>query len=257
MDIEEIGQVKQIVLMYHDIYRIHPSESGFQNPTAIKYKVKADRFEDHVAAIDEYLRRYKLSADTVDFTFDDGGVSFLTLAAPILEKYGFRGKFYISTDYIGSKGFLDASQIKVLRSRGHTVGSHSHSHPERMSAMTDQEIADEWNISQRILTDILNDTSKYASIPNGYSSRKVLDAMYNARISNIDTSATTTTKTRFKNAIIRGRYAVTDDFTTKQVMQIISSPSFRLRKAIRWHILSFAKAILGDTYLSLRTKLSK
>lgn len=248
--------MKQIVLMYHDIYRGSASESGFQNPTAIKYKVRADRFEAQVAAIKEYIHDKDLSPSYIDFTFDDGGVSFLTIAAPVLEKYGFRGTFYISTGLIGRNGFLNSEQIKELERRGHIVGSHSHSHPERMSAMTKDQITLEWQTSQDTLTKILGHTPDTASIPNGYSSKEVLDAMISSGITSIDTSATTTKQSRYLNSRIRGRYAITDDMTTAQVMQIITSPAFRFKKAMRWQILQIAKALLGNAYLSIRSKIS-
>lgn len=248
--------MKCIVLMYHDIYRDSTTESGFQNPTAIKYKVRADRFEAQVAAIDSYLRKRKLPASSIDFTFDDGGISFLTVAAPILEKYGFRGIFFVSTGYIGANGFLDVNQIKELQHRGHLIGNHSHSHPERMSVMTTQELNDEWYTSQMILTEVLGHKPKVASIPNGYSSAKVLDAMVDADLTIIDTSATTTYQSHHKDAIIRGRYVITDDMTTDQVIRIISSPVYRIKKAIKWSVLNCAKAILGNSYLKIRAKLS-
>lgn len=241
-----------IVLMYHDIYRNNPLESGFLNSTAIKYKIRADRFEDQVAMIDNYLQKNKLPVNTIEFTFDDGGESFLTVAAPILEKYGFRGIFYISTGYIGTKGFLDANQIKELSNRGHIVGSHSHSHPERMSALSENEVYDEWRISQMMLTEVLGKTPTYASIPNGYKSKEVLKAMSSVGISIIDTSAATTSQSHFNKAIIRGRYVITADTKIDDVMRIITSPIYRFKKSLRWQILSFAKLILGDAYLKIR-----
>jgi peptidoglycan/xylan/chitin deacetylase (PgdA/CDA1 family) len=57
------------------------------------------------------------------FTFDDGGVSFLDLIAPALERHGWRGLFFIATNWIGSPGFLKASQIAELRQRGHHIGT--------------------------------------------------------------------------------------------------------------------------------------
>ena len=249
--------MKQIVLMYHDVYRDSPSESGFQNATAIKYKVNAKLFEEHVAAIDSYLQQHKLPTDTVDFTFDDGGSSFLTVVAPVLEKYGFRGKFYISTGYIGSEGFLDAAQIKELSNRGHIIGSHSHSHPERMISMSIDDINDEWRISQKILTEILYKTPSYASIPNGYQSKEVLQAMNSSGISTIDTSATTTRLSHFNNSIVRGRYAITDGTKVDEVLRLLTSPICRLHKSLRWHILSIAKKILGNTYLTIRAFISQ
>ena len=69
-----------------------------------------------------------LQGKDVLFTFDDGGVSFVTKAAPILEKYGHKGVFFVSTKYIGTPGVLSAGQVKELELRGHVVGTHSHSH---------------------------------------------------------------------------------------------------------------------------------
>lgn len=243
--------------MYHDIYRNSPTESGFQNPTALKYKVHLNKFEAQVASVYEYLKAKNLPVETVDFTFDDGGESFLTIAAPILEKHGFKGKFFISTNFIGSKGFLNTDQIKELNRRGHIIGSHSHSHPERMSSLSQQEIIEEWKISQLKLKEILGEIPTCASIPNGYSSKTILQAMVEAGITNIDTSATTTHIRKFHNASIRGRFAITDEMPVDEVMLLIKSPFCRLKKNIRWRLLSIAKIILGDSYLKLRNTLTK
>lgn len=249
--------MKSIVLMYHDIYRKSPEESGFQNATAIKYKVNAKSFEQHVASIDKYLRDRKLPADTVKFTFDDGGLSFLTEAAPILEKYGFRGIFFISTAYIGSDKFLNVEDIKELVRRGHIIGSHSHTHPERISAIGLDEIKDEWKYSQMLLTEILGKPSIVASIPNGYSSDAVLNAMNEEGISKIYTSSPTTKVNKFRNSQIIGRYVITDNDDVSTVMSIVSSPLFRFKQNFRFICLGIAKAILGDTYLKIRNKMIK
>lgn len=244
--------MKSVVLMYHDIYRKSPQESGFQNATAIKYKVSAESFEKQVSAIDTYLRDHKLPADTVTFTFDDGGKSFLTEAAPILEKYGFSGIFFISTAYIGSDKFLNVDDIKELVRRGHVVGSHSHTHPERISAIGRENIQNEWKTSQFILTEILGKPSYIASIPNGYSSNAVLQAMNKASYTEIYTSAPTTRTSKFMNAQVIGRYVVTDKDDVDSVMSIVRSPLFRFKQNIRFNCLGLAKTVLGDTYLKIR-----
>lgn len=249
--------MKQIVLMYHDIYHDNTAESGFQNATALKYKVSAENFEQQVAVIGEYLRKNNLSASHVEFTFDDGGVSFLTVAAPILEKYGFRGTFFISTEYIGTEKFLDADQVRELARRGHRIGSHSHSHPERMSSMSQNEINEEWNVSNHILNGILGTTPSVASIPNGYKSRNVIMAMVISGITEIHTSTPTTSVKAFRDAIVKGRFAITCDDTPQSVITLISSPITRFRKETRQKLLDFTKAILGDAYLSIRKRLTK
>lgn len=106
-----------ICLMYHDIVTRDDKSSGFQNESAFQYKVNEKDFEKQVKA---------LRGKDVIFSFDDGGVSFITEAAPILEKYGFKGFFFISTKYIDTPGFLSREQVKCLAEHGHCVGSHSY-----------------------------------------------------------------------------------------------------------------------------------
>lgn len=249
--------MSKVVLMYHDIYIHDTSESGFQNSTALKYKVARDKFEKQVSFIDDYLRTNKLPADAVEFTFDDGGESFLTVAAPILEKYGFRGIFFITTGYIGTKGFLNVEQIKELVKRGHTVGSHSHSHPERMCVLSKNDISEEWEVSQMLLTEILLQKSTVASIPNGYSSKDVLYSMVDAGINTIYTSDPTTKHKKVENAEIIGRYVVTDDDSLETVKSVVISEKVRLLKYLRFKSLGIAKTLLGDFYLTIRNKLTK
>ena len=51
----------------------------------------------------------------------------------MLERYGWPGYFFVATDWIGRPGFLNAAQFRELDSRGHVIGSHSCSYPERMA----------------------------------------------------------------------------------------------------------------------------
>ena len=67
-------------------------------------------------------------------TFDDGGISFYTLIADRLEALGWRAHCFVPTDIIGRPGFLTRAQIQELDRRGHHIGSHSASHPARISA---------------------------------------------------------------------------------------------------------------------------
>lgn len=243
--------------MYHDVYVKDTSESGFQNSTALKYKVRADKFETQVAAVAEAVRNGLLVKEAIVFTFDDGGVSFNTVAAPILEKYGMRGLFFIATKYIDMPGFLNKEQVAQLAERGHLVGSHSHTHPERISILSKDEIASEWQTSQAILTEILGQTPQIASIPNGYSSSAVLKVMSEAGIREIHTSEPTTKRSRKYDSEIVGRYAVTDDFTTAQVMAIATDAATRHKMALRSQVLGVAKTILGPLYLVIRKILIK
>lgn len=166
-----------ISLMYHDVYKGDPSESGFQNESAFQYKIAVSQFEKQIESILNYCKRIKKDVnDIVRFTFDDGGVSFYTVIAPTLEKYGLKGIFFISTKYIGTDGFMSRDMIKELSLRGHIIGSHSHTHPQNMAQLTYDDIVSEWTESASILSAILGKKIEVASIPNGYANKSVLSA---------------------------------------------------------------------------------
>jgi peptidoglycan/xylan/chitin deacetylase (PgdA/CDA1 family) len=67
----------------------------------------------------------------VSITFDDGYASQYD-AAKILESYGYKGTFYIATDFVGNKydniSVISWEQVKDLQARGHEIGGHGASH---------------------------------------------------------------------------------------------------------------------------------
>lgn len=84
-------------------------------------------------------------------TFDDGTLDHLEIAAPELEKRGWRGTFYInpqSNDRARSR-WLNWDGIRELHRRGHEIGNHSMSHtnPQRL-AQEKQFEALAWEITE-------------------------------------------------------------------------------------------------------------
>lgn len=73
--------------MYHDVYIKNPLETGFQSKGANIYKLSIDDFDKQISSLVKYKNKIRL-------TFDDGGISFHSVIAPILEKYGFKGFFF-------------------------------------------------------------------------------------------------------------------------------------------------------------------
>lgn len=232
-----------INLMYHDISVGSDVSSGFQTEVSMVYKVDASEFE----------RQVKLCVGKdVAFTFDDGGESFYTEAAPILEKYGFKGIFFVSTAYIGTPGFLTEEQIKELDARGHIIGSHTHNHLRNLSLLDKQTIENEWSKSVEILSNILNKKIKYASLPNGNGSSVVNDAIRKTGITELYTSVPTTKIVNDKGMNIIGRYTVLKSLSSTEVYNIVFSKQTRNRLYIKWYAISIVKKILGKQYYSLR-----
>ena len=238
-----------IALMYHDVYKDNPKESGFRNDSASQYKVKFDQFENQVQSIAEYCRKAgREIRDVVEFTFDDGGVSFLTLVAPVLERYNLRGVFFISTKYIGSEGFLSQEMIKELSERGHTIGSHSHSHPKNISKLTYDEMVSEWKESMDVLSAILGKTVDMASIPNGFSSKDVLTACHYGGARIVYTSKPTTSCAYAGGVELRGRYVVHNTTDAAAVVKLVSEKAYRASLYMKYIALSSCKFLFGNYY---------
>lgn len=237
-----------INLMYHDISIDTDMSSGFQTKVSMDYKVDAQVFEDQVR---------KCQGKSVSFTLDDGGESFLTMAAPILEKYGFKGVFFISTKYIGTKGFLSVDQIKELDARGHIIGSHTHSHPKNLSLLSFDEIYSEWKTSVDILREILGKPITIASIPNGRGSKKVSEAAQQAGITELHTSEPTIIDKKKEGVTLVGRYAILRSMRTEFVLDIVNSWKTRYLLRIKWRVINIFKLLLGRHYYNLRKRLTK
>src|SRR5689334_16337968 len=131
-------------LMYHDVVPAGEEDSsGFPGRDAALYKVTPELFEEHLRATG--VRH--VSDTSLAITFDDGGESAMR-AAEALERHGRVGHFFVTTNYIGTRGFVTASDLRELNRRGHVIGSHSCSHPLRMGHCSWPQLMDEWTRSR-------------------------------------------------------------------------------------------------------------
>ncbi len=170
--------MRVVCLLYHDVVESNNwDSSGFTGPGTARYKLSRGEFAAHLGAIanvrgDAPHRAHDLlkpSAAPFPFllTFDDGGGSASTCIAGLLQEHGWCGHFFVTAGKIGERGFLTRSQIREIRSNGHIIGSHSFSHPVRMSQCSREQLLQEWTTSVQILSDILGEQVDTASVPGG------------------------------------------------------------------------------------------
>src|SRR5215831_3498733 len=176
----EGSSMKAISLGYHDV--TDDADRALRGYRAL-YKLCRSDFRRHMQCIDD--RGHRTLVRSIDgferwnretpvfLTFDDGELGSYECVAQELEARGWRGHFFITTDWIGRAGFMDRTQIRELRERGHVIGSHSCSHPSRMSKLSGKELMKEWSQSCSILSDIVGEKIRVASVPDGYYSREV------------------------------------------------------------------------------------
>lgn len=238
--------MRNIVLMYHDVYRISPTESGFQTSGSAPYKLNDIDFEKHLRLYKEYNANHP--NEQLILTFDDGGESFYSIIGPMLKRMGFIGIFFITTSMIGTPGFCTAAQIKALYDDGHIIGSHNHVHRSSVSDMSINDILKEWTKSVEILENIICDKITIASLPNGFCNPAIFKALETIGIRKVYTSLPTT-KTKEKNKIkYLGRYAITGNLSTNYINSLLTSSMARSRIAFRYKLLVILKTVFGPNY---------
>ena len=255
-------------LLYHDVVEPQDfSSSGFLGGDADIYKLTRSEFDLHlqmldrasgrgeVAVLDSAARR--LSAKSLLLTFDDGGASAVLIAS-LLEQRGWRGHFFITTDYIGKPGFVTADQIRELHRRGHVVGSHSCSHPIRMSHCTEAQLKREWTVSSQILSEILGQKLRVASVPGGFYSKPVAESAAEAGIEVLFNSHPTVRTTMVNGCLVLGRYSVQQGLSARRVVSMAQGAWLpRFQQHLFWNAKTIAKRLGGSYYLALRKSLLK
>ncbi len=256
-------------LLYHDVIENeHFSESGFNGSGPDSYKLNLPDFKSHLQvaaprlagqaeALKDFLSRGDVDTQVLRLiTFDDGGVSFLSRIAPLLEGHQAAGIFFIATKYLGTSGFLEASEVRELHDRGHIIGSHSHSHPKIISNLSYQELLQEWKISKDILSDIVGEEVLTASVPGGFYSKQVARAAEETGFKILFTSEPTNKVTKLGDCYIVGRYSIKqNDIPAKAAKIINHNPVFFAREFLYWNLKKLLKNSLGSNYLKLREKL--
>lgn len=77
----------------------------------------------------------------ISLTFDDGTIDHLSVSN-ILEKYDFRGTFFINSDNINKEGFLRRFHLIRMNEKGHEIGGHTKSGP-RLTTLNNQTLTNE------------------------------------------------------------------------------------------------------------------
>lgn len=244
MPVSSTHGLKSIAIMYHDVVDLDSDPaSGFPGFAADRYKLGREEFRRHMAAIHS-----SIGGCSVILTFDDGGSSAHDPVAGVLEHFGWRGYFFISTDWIDRPGFLTEAQICELDRRGHIIGSHSCSHPTIMSRVPLPEMSREWKASTDRLAEIVGHPVRVASVPGGYSSRAVVQTAADAGIETIFTSEPTTVVRMVGACRVHGRFVVRRGMGSEWSAGFAVGKFIpRFRQALAWRAKGLAKAVGGGS----------
>jgi len=256
-----------VSLLFHDVYAADPRESGFASDAADRYKLSTADLDAQLRGIASVRRDIPQLATELTgglkapgrpsqnrflITVDDGGVSYYTILADHLEALGWRGHCFVSTDAIGSRGFLDAAQIRELEARGHVIGSHAASHPNRFSACSVDRMRQEWARSRQVLEDLLGHEVVVASVPGGYYSRTVAHTARDTGLRMLFTSEPITAIRDEQGCSVLGRFTIRrGDGPDTARRLVLPAPSARWSAWARWNAKGLVKPLLGSAYMRL------
>jgi peptidoglycan/xylan/chitin deacetylase (PgdA/CDA1 family) len=254
--------VKSASLLYHDVVQAGRYEaSGFRGAGPDRYKLETAEFEEHLRALAQRIGYAPSAVGELGgdgsrlpwlLTFDDGGVSALRIGETLAER-GWRGHFFVTSNFIGSNGFVSTQDIRTLEGMGHVIGSHSCSHPHRMARCSWAQLHDEWSRSADVLGDIIGHPVTAASIPGGDYSKMVARAAAAAGIQQLFTSEPLLRVQNVDGCAVFGRFAIVRHVSPQRAADLAAGRRTpRLQQFASWQAKKIVKAVGGDRYLKLR-----
>jgi peptidoglycan/xylan/chitin deacetylase (PgdA/CDA1 family) len=182
------------ILMYHKVlteersgkHRIYVTVDRFKAHMQSLYKRKFTSltFKDYINFRNETKPLSEFPKKPIILTFDDGYLNNLTLALPILQKYGFKavifalGNFDIAHNYWDTqKGetedvLMNADQLKAIAKAGIEIGAHSLTHRD-LTHLSDEEAYHEILQSKVNLEQLLQSSVLSFAYPYGFYNESV------------------------------------------------------------------------------------
>ena len=138
-DLATILSKKEVpVLCYHHIRNFKPGESENMKsysvtPAAFAAQMKALSDSGYSTILPDQLYEYLvhggvLPAKPVMLTFDDTDEEQYSIGKTEMDKYGFKGVYFIMTISINRPRYMSKDQIKNLSDSGHVIAGHTWDH---------------------------------------------------------------------------------------------------------------------------------
>ena len=221
-------------LAYHEI-------SGGQ--TVYRYGVTTETFKEHVSALQQFRgkdRKYQI-------TFDDGHVSQIENALPILNSFDERAVFFITVGWTGQRrGYMNWNHLRELHACGHEVQSHGWSHV-LLTKCPAIDLVCELEKSKHMLEDQLGATVDSISMPGGRWNARVVGACFAAGYRRVFTSDPSSLVLSADNLHVMGRWMVTRHMDARKIMSLLEAkgPALTVLKA-RHRLKELFKSLIGD-----------
>jgi peptidoglycan/xylan/chitin deacetylase (PgdA/CDA1 family) len=210
---------------------------GFHGLGAPPDWIDADE-KPYWAPIETFAWIVERTADRPDvaYTFDDGNVSDLTAAVPILERFGRTAAFFILTGRLHKPGYLSPGQVRELIARGMSVGLHGRDHLDWRAA--DEETLQAETVQARAdLAEVCGRPIDTVAIPFGAYDKRV---MHHLKACGFSAIMTTDTGAADDSAQVRNRTSIRGDMS-EDVIQAIVDGRWSAARTARRLVSTFAR----------------
>jgi peptidoglycan/xylan/chitin deacetylase (PgdA/CDA1 family) len=225
---------RRLYFLYHGL-----SES----PCDHSYTLTVEQFRAHASV---FLETRGIDRSLwPELTFDDGHISNLKLALPILEAHDLTAQFFVTVGWTGKRaGYLGWADLRMLRDCGQQIGAHGWSHIF-LTKCSEEELKQELLRSRLLLEDKLGIEVKTMAFPGGRYDGRVVSACKTAGYRRLYTSVPETEG--FFHSFLVGRVNVHSAMSIEQIKEL-TSPSSKALPRLRRHYLAkiIAKRLLTD-----------
>lgn len=200
-----------------------------------RYGIERVKFQEHCGFI--------ASHQELVATFDDGSVDCLEAAAD-LEAVGLKGRFFVTTQWIGRPGHLSEQDVGDLHRRDHLIGLHGHTH-RFLRGMGIRELNEELQAGIGILAKITGARVEEASMPGGRYDEAALHVLGDLGIKRVWTSQPGHWRETFASLEVKGRDLVSRH-AGRNLLEDLGSGKGDGRRALAYSLKSALKSLLGD-----------
>lgn len=249
------------ILMYHALSQEPPGE--YYALTAVDFRrqmkviVDSERFG---ISLEELIDNGDQDGRGIVLTFDDGHVSNITMALPILREFGFTATFFATTGRLGtSREWLSWVDLHGLKDAGMDIQAHGHTH-RFLDSLSESEQREELETPLRLLNAHLGEGRRHLSFPGGRYSRYSLAMARRLGYTTLCTSepGLNPVHGHYQGRMLR-RYVVHQGTSQADFVNIVTRDrSYAYRMYAGYAVKRIAKRALGNTlYHRLWSRLFK
>lgn len=238
------------ILMYHALSEEAQGEYYTLTEADFRNQMRTIAESDRVGvSLEAMIKNGDRDGRGVVLTFDDGHVSNIVIALPVLREFGFTATFFVTTGRVGtSNEWLSWDDSCALQAARMDIQAHGHTH-RFLDSLTESEQREELETPLRLLDAHLGEGCRHLSFPGGRYSRASIALARQLGYAALCTSepGLNAVEGRYRGRTLR-RYVVHQGTSRAEFMKIVArDTSHAISKYREYALKKLVKRALGNT----------